>query len=875
MSEFDWFATKICSFLLTYLLHSTVIAGTILLFERLSKLLTEPVLLVIAWKLAILLPILTTCAVALFPTANQGFQFSLSNDEDAFEIPAVSQIADWNQSSVRPESSLSSMVILDKFPKKSSSTEKSNVKTSTRAPFMTTAFSLFSSNNILLLVSGLWASLACLGIGHILLQLVCLRRLRKDASICSNKLGHIVNHELLQKMKILRKVELLESPRVCDAFTAGIRNPFIVVPANDPEGVNVANTRSEWEALLSHELAHIAHRDPVWNLLVQVLKHIFFFQPLNHTLCRKLRISMEFAADESAVATLGQGVGLAKCLVRWGDRFPGRQAPRFARWGIVVGMVAFRSPLGQRIERLLDNSKHAHVISLWAKLNLLILLVFVTASTAIWVPKAVAQDEFSTSKHTFISEKAGTMKSKLSTLAILIGLTSPVSAEETRSTKPAQEEQLKSTSDELPAGIRRFNGMLVGRLAAKDVEKGSFVVVVDAVPRVWRNSRAENPKSIVGKSVEVQGVFGKFLDVLVTTRIGETIEFECKHGEDELVFPGELLRKVAPYSAEDYPVLPEEFRGFRGSLVADIEKKDPETFELIIEVKKIREVWKDNAAKRPESIVGKKMMLAGFWNRKEAYHKLKVGSRIEVGMQHIGRQSDHLTVAEFVRSGDDVSLNRMRLDDRSGKEMKEQGSVQGFRGMLVGRLVKKDVERGTFTVTVDAVPRVWKNNTSKAPKSLIGRDVDLAGVPTQLLDALVVTRIGETLQFGALDDGEGHIRVGEVLRKVAPVEKGDYPVLPDAFRGFRGILKGQVVKKDEHLWDLTIQVSHVGKSFENDQSQNASSIIDKQVMLSGFWNKRDAYHSISVGDKIQVGVEHPQKLGDQLSVIEGVRKLEE
>lgn len=82
---------------------------------------------------------------------------------------------------------------------------------------------------------------------------------------------------------------------------------------------------------------------------------------------------------------------------------------------------------------------------------------------------------------------------------------------------------------------------------SKDIEKGIFLVLVDAVPRVWQGNKAEDPKSIVGKTAEVTGVFGKFLEVLVEMRTGETIEFECKHDGDRLRFPGELLRKVAPF----------------------------------------------------------------------------------------------------------------------------------------------------------------------------------------------------------------------------------------------------------------------------------------------------------------------------------------
>ena len=113
----------------------------------------------------------------------------------------------------------------------------------------------------------------------------------------------------------------------------------------------------------------------------------------------------------------------------------------------------------------------------------------------------------------------------------------------------------------MSSGVQRFNGMLVGRLVSKDVEKGTFVAKIDRVSRVWRNSKAENPKSVVGKTVLVDGVFGRFLDVLVVTRKGETLEFECKHDGDKLTFPGELLRRVAPYDASDYPELPEAFRG--------------------------------------------------------------------------------------------------------------------------------------------------------------------------------------------------------------------------------------------------------------------------------------------------------------------------
>ncbi len=121
------------------------------------------------------------------------------------------------------------------------------------------------------------------------------------------------------------------------------------------------------------------------------------------------------------------------------------------------------------------------------------------------------------------------MKSKAGTIALLTALVTPVAADESptkTNTSTQSQAALRTTRDELPPGIRRFNGMLVGRLAAKDIERGTFVVNVDTVSRVWRNSKSENPQSVVGKAVEVGGVSGKWLDVLAATRTGETIEFE-------------------------------------------------------------------------------------------------------------------------------------------------------------------------------------------------------------------------------------------------------------------------------------------------------------------------------------------------------------
>ncbi|MCA9216023.1 MAG: hypothetical protein KDB27_23310, partial [Planctomycetales bacterium] len=297
------------------------------------------------------------------------------------------------------------------------------------------------------------------------------------------------------------------------------------------------------------------------------------------------------------------------------------------------------------------------------------------------------------------------------------------------------------------------------------------------------------------------------------------------------------------------------------------------TLEMSVQVSKVRDTWRGSKAEKPKRIEGKPMMLAGFWNRKEAYHNLKVGDRIEAGMKHISLRSNHMSLEKFVRKTE-AGGRMMKEGDETPVSDGLTKELRGFRGMLVGKLVKKDVERGTFTVKVDAVPRVWKNNESKKPKSFIGRNADAGEVASRLLDTLVVARVGDTLEFGALHDGGEHLRVVELLRKVAPVKPGDYPELPDSFRGFRGLVVGKVVKKDDHLMELVVQISEVEKTFSKSTAKEANSIVGKTVMLTGFWRRKEDFHKIRVGDIIRSGIEHQQLLSDHVAVIEEFQKVE-
>ncbi len=103
----------------------------------------------------------------------------------------------------------------------------------------------------------------------------------------------------------------------------------------------------------------------------------------------------------------------------------------------------------------------------------------------------------------------------------------------------------QASPEGVPAGLVGFRGVLRGKFVSGDAEKGTLVVAVEAVPKVWKLNKATEPNSAVGKQIRVEGVFGKFLDVLLTLEKGDLIEVEANHnGGNGLRFPGEWLKKV-------------------------------------------------------------------------------------------------------------------------------------------------------------------------------------------------------------------------------------------------------------------------------------------------------------------------------------------
>ncbi|PYJ86108.1 MAG: hypothetical protein DME22_06580 [Verrucomicrobia bacterium] len=166
------------------------------------------------------------------------------------------------------------------------------------------------------------------------------RRAVRDADL-QNRL-----ETLARLLGIKRRVRLVESARLSGPIVFGVLRPTIGLPIE----FNRRFDGSQQEAMLAHELAHLAANDPVWYLLTDLTTAVFWWHPLVWSARRRLYAASETAADEASLLVAnGPGV-LAECLVQLGAQLTQRRT--FA-WLGVEGS-GFRSGLGRRVVRLVN-----------------------------------------------------------------------------------------------------------------------------------------------------------------------------------------------------------------------------------------------------------------------------------------------------------------------------------------------------------------------------------------------------------------------------------------------------------------------------------------------------------------------------------------
>ncbi len=191
-------------------------------------------------------------------------------------------------------------------------------------------------------------ALGAFGLG--LVRLVLMRRVVARNSAFIHPDLQIRVNDLGQLLHSVRPRVLLCVYNRPVALTCGIFRPTILLSTWMVEHLD----QRELEAVLVHEMEHVARRDYLVVWLSMVLRDAFFYVPTCRMAYRQLQHEKELACDELTARVTQRPLALASALAKvWQNAVA---EPRFAAFGAAQPLVKGEEVIHGRIERLLSFS---------------------------------------------------------------------------------------------------------------------------------------------------------------------------------------------------------------------------------------------------------------------------------------------------------------------------------------------------------------------------------------------------------------------------------------------------------------------------------------------------------------------------------------
>jgi TonB family protein len=152
--------------------------------------------------------------------------------------------------------------------------------------------------------------------------------------------------EISSQHGLRRPVVLLETDHPTLLATWGVLQSKVIVPADA-----LGWPRERVRAVLAHEIAHVRRRDWLVQIAAEVLRCVYWFNPLVWIACRRIRLEAEQAADEAVLESGVDGVEYAVHLLTVARTF----ASHRRRWTPAPAIVR-PSTLERRVGAMLNTS---------------------------------------------------------------------------------------------------------------------------------------------------------------------------------------------------------------------------------------------------------------------------------------------------------------------------------------------------------------------------------------------------------------------------------------------------------------------------------------------------------------------------------------
>jgi beta-lactamase regulating signal transducer with metallopeptidase domain len=183
--------------------------------------------------------------------------------------------------------------------------------------------------------------------------------------------------QLLTRMGIERRVDLLVSGRLLEPVAFGLWRWKIVLPENLEQRL----TNDELASLLAHEIAHLARGDVFWLHVGRLLTTALAWQPLNFLARCEWQAESEFLCDDWATHRAVDSLVLARCLTLVAEWRTDRSS------GVIALPIGgHRSHLTERIERLLQSTSEVRHPGLFARAMLSMALCMAGGTLALSGP---------------------------------------------------------------------------------------------------------------------------------------------------------------------------------------------------------------------------------------------------------------------------------------------------------------------------------------------------------------------------------------------------------------------------------------------------------------------------------------------------------
>jgi TonB family protein len=225
-------------------------------------------------------------------------------------------------------------------------------------------------------LAGMVVSLLLLGLG-----IARLMRLARAATTIDEGAAPSMASEISETWGLERPVTLLLTEHSGLLVTWGVFRPKVLLPATSQ---NWSDQRLR--VVISHELAHILRGDWTVQIAAELLRAIYWFNPLVWIACRRLRLESEHACDDAVLSGGVAGPDYAQHLVeiarllnaRRRALLPDLPAPAMARPSSLEGRVT--AMLNARLDRT-PASRRARTLTVAVLLSLTLPLAGLAQAT--------------------------------------------------------------------------------------------------------------------------------------------------------------------------------------------------------------------------------------------------------------------------------------------------------------------------------------------------------------------------------------------------------------------------------------------------------------------------------------------------------------